>query len=49
VDRLKSDCFVEEHDREHMFQANVGNVAIADGVCFIGGDADDHFLNVIGP
>ncbi len=31
-----------------MFQANVGNVAIADGVCFIGGDADGHFLNVIG-
>src|SRR6516225_4109458 len=30
-----------------MFHANVRNVTIADGVGFVGGHADDHFLYIV--
>jgi len=48
VDRLKCDSFIEKHDRDQVFHADVGDVAVANSVGFVGGDANHNFLNVVG-
>ena len=47
MDRAERDRLIEEHDGNHVLHANVGHVAIADGIGLVAGDADDNFAHVV--
>src|SRR5712672_2207684 len=44
----EGDRFIEEHDRDHMLHADIGHVAVADGIGLIGRNADYDFADIIG-
>src|SRR5882724_11982582 len=44
----EGDRFIEKHDRDHMLHADIGHVAVADGIGLIGGNADYDFADIIG-
>src|SRR5216683_3004339 len=48
VDGTEGGGFVEEHYGHHVLHADVGHIAIADGIGFIAGDADDDLGDIVG-
>jgi len=44
----EGDRFIEKHDRDHMLHADIGHVAVADGIGLIGGNADYDFADIVG-